>query len=143
LLVSFVLLATTVPLRADEKADAAKKLNGTYVVTEMLLEGKPDNSKKDNVTFVFKDGTVTITEGEKKKGEVAKYTIDPSKKPAQIDVMPEKGSKEVLGIYELKETDKGTELIVSFVHDGGERPKDFKGEGKDVVVVKMFRNKDK
>jgi uncharacterized protein (TIGR03067 family) len=109
----------------------------------MLDEGKPENSKNEKRIFVFKDGTLTIREGEKK--EESKFTVDPTKKPAQIDIKPEKNGYEweTHGIYELKETDKGTELIIAFAREGRDRPKDFKGEGENVVVVKLRRNKDK
>jgi uncharacterized protein (TIGR03067 family) len=137
--VAFVALAVPVAV-ADEKDDAAKKLNGTYTVLDFIVRGKSDDSKKDaKITFVFKDGTIDIKEGDK-KDESAKFTLDPSKKPPHIDITP-RNNKVVLGIYEVKEVDKGTELTIAFAKDGGERPKDFKGEGKEEVVIKLFRKK--
>ncbi len=138
-----IFLAVALPLIADEKEDATKKLNGTYEVTAILIEGKPDNEKKDKVTLIFKDGTIQVKEGDKTE-EDAKFTVDPSKKPAQIDITPDKGLKDtILGIYELKETDKGAELTIAIGKEKTERPKDFKGEGKDVMVLKLFRKKEK
>jgi len=138
-----IFLAVALPLIADEKEDAAKKLNGTYEVTSILIEGKPDNEKKDKVTLIFKDGTIQVKEGDKTE-EDAKFTVDPAKKPAHIDIMPDKGPKDtILGIYELKETDKGAELTIAIGKEKTERPKDFKGEGKDVMVLKLFRKKEK
>lgn|SRR5262245_34772044 len=144
LIVTVAFLALAIPVaRADEKDDAAKKLNGTYEVLDFLVRGKSDASKKDaKVTAVIKDGTIEIKEGEKEKAETAKFTLDPSKKPAQIDIMPVRGGdKTVPGIYEVKETDKGTELTIAFAKGGGTRPKDFKGEGDSEVVLKLFRKK--
>ena len=143
LIVAVAFLAAAIPVtRADEKDDAAKKLNGTYEVLEVLVGGKPDPKKKENVTFVIKDGVITVKEGEKKE-DTAKFTLDPSKKPAHIDLMPGRDEK-VLGIYEVKETDKGTELTIAFPKgDKDERPKDFKGEGPGMVVIKLFRKKDR
>jgi hypothetical protein len=47
------------------------------------------------------------------------------------------------GIYEVKETDKGTELTIVFgAGPKAERPKDFKGTEND-VVLKLFRKKEK
>jgi uncharacterized protein (TIGR03067 family) len=138
-------LAVAVPVtRADEKDDAAKKLNGTYEVLDFLTGGKSDDKKKDaKITVTIKDGTIEIKEGDKERAETAKFTLDPSKKPAHIDIMPGRGSdKSVPGIYEVKETDKGTELNIAFAKGGTtDRPKDFKGEGKDEVVLKLFRKK--
>jgi len=143
LLGAAIFFAVALPLIADEKEDAIKKLNGTYEVTSILIEGKPDNEKKDKVILIFKDGTIHVKEGDKTE-EDAKFTVDPSKKPVQIDITPDKGQKDtILGIYELKETDKGAELTIAIGKEKTERPKDFKGEGKDVMVLKLFRKKEK
>jgi uncharacterized protein (TIGR03067 family) len=142
---SVVFLALAVPLIADEKEDALKKLNGTYEVLSLVIEGKADTKKADKVTFVIKDGTLTVIEADKKdRNENAKITLDPSKKPAQIDLTPDKGKDEtLLGIYEVKETDKGTELTIALGRDKTARPKDFKGEGKGEMVVKLLKKKEK
>jgi uncharacterized protein (TIGR03067 family) len=70
--------------------------------------------------------------------------VDPSKTPAHIDIMPG-NNMTIPGIYELKESDKGTELTIAFVNDADvtDRPKDFKGEGKGEVVIKLLRKKEK
>ncbi len=50
----------------------------------------------------------------------------------------------IIGGREVKETDKGTELTIAFSHaEKAERPKDFKGAGKDDMVIKLFRKKAK
>jgi uncharacterized protein (TIGR03067 family) len=139
-LVPVVFLALAASLRADDKDDA-KKLNGTYEVTSVMVGGKPDPSKK-MTTITFKDGTITIMEDGKKKEESATFKVDASKKPAHIEIMPEKEKKSIQGIYELKETDKGAELTIAFSR-GADRPKDFKGEGMDTVVLHLLRKKDK
>jgi uncharacterized protein (TIGR03067 family) len=145
LIAAVAFLAAAVPVtRADEKDDAAKKLNGSYEVIDFLVGGKSDAAKKDaKISVTIKDGTIEIKEGDKERAETAKFTLDPSKKPAQIDIMPGKGNdKTVPGIYEVKETDKGTELTIAFVKGGAtDRPKDFKGGGKEEVVFKLFRKK--
>lgn len=134
-----VFLAVAIPLsQAAQKDDEAKKLNGTYEVIEVLVGGKSDDSKKDaKIRFVFKDGTITIMEGGGKE-ETAKFTVDASKKPAQIDILPDRGDKKTVpGIYELKEVDKTTNLTIAFSKGGGERPKDLKGTGPGEVVLKL------
>jgi uncharacterized protein (TIGR03067 family) len=148
LIVAAAFLALAVPVsRADEKADAAKKLNGTYQVVEVIVNGKPDDKKKDDVSgVVIKDGTITIKD--KRREETAKFTVDPSKKPAHIDIAPKGDDEKVPGIYELKEAGQETELTIAFAKTGSEgpeaeRPKDFKGEGRGAVVLKLLRKKEK
>jgi uncharacterized protein (TIGR03067 family) len=136
---AFLALAAPV-LWADEGADAAKKLDGKYEVVSVLVNGKPDDKKKDEAKGVeIKDGTLSI-KGEKRT-ESVKFTLDPSKKPAHIDMSV--GPKEVvLGIYEAKETDKGLELVLAFSKGlSKDRPKDFKGEGEDAMVLTLLRKK--
>jgi len=142
ILASAMFLALTFPLLADEKDDAVKKLNGTYEVISVLKDGKPEKAKKEKETVIIKDGVIEIKEGDKNKDDNAKFTVDASKKPAHIDIKPEKDKGETLkGIYELKETDKGVELTIAIGFD--ERPKDFKGEGKESMIIKLFRKKEK
>lgn len=144
LIPAVVFLAVAIPIsRADEKDDAAKKLNGNYEVIDVLVGGKTDDSKKDaKIVFVFKDGTIAIKEGDKDKDETVKFTVDPSKKPPHIDIMPT-DNKSVPGIYELKVADKTTTLAIAFAKgEGGDRPKDFEGKGKGEVVIKL-RKKEK
>lgn len=137
-------LALALPVaRADEKADeASKKLNGTYEVVAVLLDGKSDDKKKDEVqAFVIKDGEITVKTG--KRDEKTKFTVDPSKKPAHFDISPKDEKEVVPGIYETKDTDKGLELTIAFGKDfpKADRPKDFKGDG--TFVIKLLRKKDK
>ena len=134
-------LATWTAGAADDAKDAAKKLEGTYKVVSVTADGKPDPKKAENVTAVIKDGVITIQTG--KKDEPAKFTLDPSKKPAQIDITPARGKEKTIpGIYATKETDAGLELTIAF-GDGpnAERPKDFKGDKG--AVITFLRKKEK
>lgn len=125
---------------ADDASDAAKKLEGTYSVVDLLIEGKPNPKKDEVAAVVLKDGTITIKLG--KRDEAAKFALDPSKKPKEIDISPINSKDEkVSGIYETKETDQGLELTIAFAKENGPRPKDFKGTGKDEVVLKLLRKK--
>ena len=141
--VAFLALAFPV-LRADEKDDAAKKLEGKYEVVSVTVGGKPDDAKKDEVTsFEIKDKTLVIKV--KDRDESAKFVLDPAKKPAHIDITPKEGGGDevVKGIYMTKETDKGLELTLSFSKGGpnAERPKDFEGKGEDDIIIKLLRKK--
>ena len=135
-------VAAAVPLAADDKDDAMKKLNGTYDVVSVTVEGKPEPKKSNDTQFVIKDGTIRIFEGGmEKKRDGAKFTVDPSKKPATIDIELDSGPQKELnkkGIYELKETDKGVELTIAIGEE--KRPTDFKG---DVMLFKLLRKKEK
>lgn len=127
---------------ADDKEDAARKLNGSYQILSLTVGGKPDDRKKDRVSeFSIKDGTLAIAEkGE--KPDAARFTVDPTQKPAHIDIMAGRGEKKLPGIYEVTETDRGLELTIAFPKDPEQpRPTDFKGEGKGVTVVKLLRMK--
>lgn len=143
--VAFLALAA-LATRAEDDApkDAAKKLEGTYELVELTAGGKPDGKKDEVQSFVIKDGELIIKLAQ--RDETAKFTLDPSKKPAHIDIMPGNGGNETVpGIYEVKETDKGLELTIAFAKGGknAERPKDFKGEGEDTAVLKLLRKKAK
>ena len=127
-----VFLALAIPYAAaNEKDDAAKKLNGTYEITEFLVGGKPAAGNKGaTMTVTIQDGTITLQDGEKRM-EVARFTLDPGKKPAHIDLMPPKQMVVLPGIYETRVTNKGFELIIAHSLDkAGPRPTDFKGHGE-------------
>ncbi len=138
---TFLTLAAFTAGAADDPKDAAKKLEGTYEVVDFLVGGKPDAKKDEVKTFEIKGDEIIIKLD--KKNETAKFTLDPTQKPAHINIMPGGGEK-VLGIYEVKETDKGTELTIAFGKEGkSARPKDFKGAGKEEMVLKLLRKKAK
>ena len=139
--VAFLVLAYPV-VRADEKDDAAKKLEGKYEVVSVTIAGKPDDSKKDEVTsFEIKDKMLVVKVND--RDESAKFTLDPSKKPAHIDITPKDDNETVKGIYATKETDKGLELTLAFSKEGpnADRPKDFDGKGEHDIVIKLLRKK--
>ena len=129
----------------DDAAKAAKKLEGVYEVVSATRGGKPDEKAKDVEKFTIKDGKITITIKDNAKEMIAKFTVDPSKKPAHLDLTPENGggTETLKAIYEMKETEKGIELSLALNRSGGERPKDFKGDSDDEVSLKLFRKKDK
>ena len=136
------------PIPADgPKTDPvaeAKKLEGSYTVVEVIIDGKPDKKGDEVKSVTIKDGTITISA---KRDEKASFTVDPSKTPAEIDIIPPGGDEDkVLGIYQTKETEKGFELTIAFAKGGigkAVRPKDFKGEGDEVAVLKLLRKKEK
>jgi uncharacterized protein (TIGR03067 family) len=139
----FLALALPAVAADDDAKAAAKKLEGSYTVLEGTSGGKPEPKAADVKSFVIKDGKITI-EVKDEKEMIAKFTLDPSKKPAEIDLMPEEGGKTetIKGIYMTKETDKGLELSIAFGKGpSAARPKNFDGKGEDEIAIKLLRKK--
>jgi uncharacterized protein (TIGR03067 family) len=127
-----VLLLLAAPLVAQDKAVTA--MAGTYTVKEMAREGKaaPDDVRKGVSAVKIAGDKITFTQNGKEL--VAKLRADSTKKPAEIDLLPEgdqfdKG-RAFKGIYELK----GDTLTITFVEDG-ERPKDFATDAKTATKL--------
>lgn len=121
---------------ADGPKDAAKKLAGTYEVVEVWQSGGRQKNP-DLKGLVIKDDEIVL---KLTKDRTWKFSLDPSKTPAHLDITA--GPNKLPGIYAVKETDKGTELAIALTEDAkGERPKDFKGEGKNETTLKLFRKK--
>ncbi len=139
--VLFLALLAPLSAAADGPNEAAKKLEGTYAVVEVVHAGKPDEKIDDVKSVEIKDGQIVVTY--KKDVDKIGFTLDPSKKPGHIDLKPH-GEKKLLGVYEVKETAAGTELTIAFSTDPkAERPKDFTGKGEDGVMWKLLRKKAK
>jgi len=124
--------------RADDAEKATKEVEGTYTVKSLVKDGKPAPKEfLEQVESVeIKGGTITL---KMKQGEqVVKFKLDPSKKPAAIDITKDENGKpkEVVGIYKFE---KG-ELTIATV-EKGDRPKEFKSENGGTLLV--FVKKDK
>jgi uncharacterized protein (TIGR03067 family) len=139
-LIAVLGLAAAASLSVRAADEDAKKLEGTYKVIEVITEGKPSPKAKELESVVIQGDTITIKISGKTKDESAKFKLDSSKKPAHIDITPDRGKKQVMGIYKTEETDKGFVLTMAF---GDQRPKDFKGEGDDAMMMKLLRKKAK
>jgi uncharacterized protein (TIGR03067 family) len=140
--VSVFFLGVAIPSAvADDKDDAAKKLNGSYQVLSVIVDGKPNDKMKDLIKeYTIKDGRITIKEG-RFAAETESFTVDPAQKPPHIDFLTG-GGVTVKGIYEAKATDKGLELTIAWVKNPkAPRPKDFKCQLQDETVHKLFRKK--
>jgi uncharacterized protein (TIGR03067 family) len=132
-------LALTLGAPAPKKGDepAPGKLEGEWVVESM--EG-PKDAPPGTVTMRFADGKISIQEAKRERPEEAAYTADPTKKPAAIDIRPDRGAKVqvVQGIYEIK----GDTLKLCFGRDGVDRPTEFKGDAeKGIMFITLKRVK--
>jgi RNA polymerase sigma-70 factor (ECF subfamily) len=123
------------PRQADKKTDK-EKLQGAWVPVVVVIGGtkKSDQEIKDkNFEMVFNGDKVTVPA----KGDMKEvtYTLDPSKKPKQIDwQMP--GDKLAKGIYLLD----GDTLKVCVSEGGDERPTEFASkEGSKIILMELKR----
>jgi uncharacterized protein (TIGR03067 family) len=145
----FLLLATGVVLAADgpDKDKASRvdldKLRGTWSTVSLVNDGKTLVDEKtpakkgpaaklayDAKKWMIKVGDKTVASGQ--------FKIDATKKPKEIDVMDETGTKNEktrLGIYELD----GDTYKYCLAPPGKPRPKEFtskEGSGHSLGVMK-------
>ena len=108
--------------------DAAKKrqerLQGTWAVLKLVKAGQPAPADEVQKTRLVITGDKLTVKSDGKRDEVSRFTLDPSKKPATIDIRPEDGkdkSGSLPGIYKFE---KG-QLVLCFAQDGKARPTEF------------------
>jgi uncharacterized protein (TIGR03067 family) len=130
-----ITLAAPGPKKADEPPPA--KLEGDWVVES--FEGPKKDAPPGSITMRFAGGKIIISEAGKARGEEAGYTVDQTKKPAHIDITPDKGGPKVVqGIFEIK----GDTMKLCFGKDVSERPTDFKSDvEKGIMVINLKRAK--
>jgi len=124
------------PKKSDEPAPG--KLEGEWVVE--TFEGPKDDTPPGTITMRIADGKISIKEAKREKAEDARYTTDATRKPATIDIRPERGPKEqtIQGIYEVK----GDTLKLCFGRDGVDRPTEFKGDAaRGIMFLTLKRVK--
>jgi uncharacterized protein (TIGR03067 family) len=116
-----------------DAAKEQKKFEGTWSVLSAQKAGKdaPANDIKE-VRFIFSGDKMTFRKGDETKDGT--FKIDPSKKPAQIDVTIDGMNHP--GIYKFE----GDKLQICVGHD--ERPAEFKSpEGSKTFLVTLKREK--
>jgi uncharacterized protein (TIGR03067 family) len=119
-----------------------KKFEGTWKLTSIELAGQKTElppEKSDQTQLVFKGTKLTMKGGPKGDSETT-FSIDPTKKPPQIDIQPPKGEKKALtGIYKF---DK--DMLIICGSENGERPTDFASkEGTSTGIMTLEKVKDK
>ena len=103
MMVGFVVAASVIgagPAQENKSGeDDAKKLQGTWSVVAFEQNGKKlSNDEVKIMKVVIEGSTLTIHDGKLMKAE-AKFKLDPSKKPKQVDLTM--GKDDLFGIYEL------------------------------------------
>jgi uncharacterized protein (TIGR03067 family) len=150
--VCFLLFATGVVMAADDpgKGDPAKgdldKLRGTWLTVSLVNNGKTLVDEKTppkngpTTKLVYEGNRWMVKTGDK---IVARgiFTIDATKKPKEIDILDESGSKNdktKFGIYEVN----GDTYKYCLAPAGKPRPTDFTSkEGSGVSLGVMKREK--
>ena len=131
-LLAVVFASAGVVAGGDAKKDQ-KKFAGTWSVVSATKGGKPAPADEiKEIRFTFSGDKMTFRMGDKSKDGT--YTIDPAKKPAQIDVTADGMSHP--GIYQFE----GDTLKLCVGHD--ERPAEFKSaEGSKTMLITLKREK--
>src|SRR5262245_24643200 len=126
---------------AQDAEKALKGVQGQYPDKELVRAGQANDEEAKSVEkAVIKDDQLTLYI--KGREEPAKIKLDPSKKPAHIDISPTKGDKgETLpGVYKFE---KGTLTIALAKGKDATRPKDFDGKGENEMKVVFVKKADK
>ena len=111
-----------------------KKLQGTWKFLSQEFEGKArpaEDVAKLKITFTGDKWSVTE---DGKEVQAGTHTLDPSKKPAQLDAKITEGHDKgntMIGIYEMK----GDTLTVIFDLKGKDRPTEFKSKAGQMLAV--------
>lgn len=134
---------------ADAKDDAVKaakaKLKGSWSLVSLEESGKkqpfPEGAK---MSLVFQDDKVIMQSafGDKKDSKEATYVIDPTKKPATIDITPADGPEKGKTMAAIYVIEKDELKICATQGPDQDRPKEFvTKEGSKSVLMTLKREK--
>ena len=127
---------------ADDAEKALKEMEGTYTLKALSKGGK---SAPPEVIAEFKEMTIKgdkITLKLANRDQVASLKLDPSKKPAHIDMIPTEGPEKDRAMKGIYKFEKGT-LTIVLARNDGDRPKDFKEESEAVGTIVFQKKADK
>jgi uncharacterized protein (TIGR03067 family) len=141
-----MILGTSLCWAADAKDDAVKKenkdLQGTWNLVSIEEGGKnqpfPEGGK---MKVVFQDGKMIVrsTFGDKTDTKEAAFTIDPTKKPAQMDIVPADGPGKGIPVPHIYVIGKDELKLCGATEGSKERPKEFATKKDDKTVLLIFR----
>jgi uncharacterized protein (TIGR03067 family) len=134
-------LAAASALTADDAKDR-KALHGRWVLVSATHNGKdaPKDDAVGKAVLTFDGDVMTMTVGDFKG--TAKFKLDPTKTPPQIDMVPQEGSdkgKTVRGIYEVK----GDTLRLCFGQPGDDPPAAFASKEGDQTALTEYKREKK
>jgi uncharacterized protein (TIGR03067 family) len=121
-----------------------KKLTGSWQMTEMELEGRPD-TRAEKKKIVIDDGKLSFYHDDREVS-VDRFSLDAGTDPKSIDLKGIRGSgagRTKLGIYRLSED--GNKLEICLNQSGDKRPGTFStkpGVGKGSILYVLERKKD-
>jgi uncharacterized protein (TIGR03067 family) len=134
----FLAFVATLAL-AQQPDDSVKEILGEYSLKTGFKGGKEISNEEKNRFEKMEIKKDTITIFEKGRADPAKFTLDATKTPKQITIMPEMTDIKVLGIYKLEKD----ELTMVFTI-GETRPTDFAGkEQTEMKLVLQKKESDK
>jgi uncharacterized protein (TIGR03067 family) len=131
--------------------DAAKKLladlEGSYTPTSITKGGEvaPAEDLKSVAAITIKGDTITIVfkKGDQQVDRTATLAVDPSQKPATIDLTPKDGPNANIKVLGIVKVEKDTvTLCWGDRKDKPERPKDFTSTKEDrnfLIVMKRTK----
>ncbi len=131
-IVAVSICATVIAIADDKGANDAKTLQGTWQAVDLEANGerKPDDEIKELQVIISGDDLAIKPDGE---GRKCKFTLDSSKTPKRIDLIPCDGDgkgKTFPGIYSLQ-NGKLRLCINIFRQHTGQRPTEFKTQAGD------------
>jgi uncharacterized protein (TIGR03067 family) len=135
------LMATAFLVGADD-VKKSDPLTGTWVVISVTHGGNDQPNCKES-TVSFADGKITIKEKNGGLEHVGTYTLDSSKKPATIDLVPGDGSEAGMTLKGLFAVEKD-ELKLCLAQASKDRPTALSskaGEETTLVVLKKAEKK--
>jgi uncharacterized protein (TIGR03067 family) len=150
----FLLLLAVLIVGADDPADEAGKLQGTWAVVSAVGIDAPQEAVK-RLKVVIRRETIHImapdgvdAKAALREREKANFKLDPSKKPKAIDLSKDPSRLSARGIYELD----GDTLKLAWRKEGPrptefptrQRPREFTGgapENNDLVLMVLKKEK--
>ena len=134
---SALVLFAAVAFAQDNAKDDLAKFQGNWTIESVIVEGKELPAEVVGAfKMSFKDNNYTVLIGQEKTE--GSFSLDPSKNPKTIDIVPENGpdrGRKQLGIYEID----GDKIKICAAQPGKDRPTNFETKDKIGYTVMILR----